>query len=143
MLQNTPARASAFSRLLAWSADGGMVLALTAACIAATLHLADVRYAFDFVRDTAPLWCALLALLCVAWSFFFTAVAGRTPGMALAGHRLRTLQGDALTPVTALLRAVLALTSAALGLYGFVLGLLDSRGQTLHDKLCGCVAIVD
>ncbi len=143
MLRQTTARASAFSRLLAWSADAGLVCALTAACIAATLHLADVRYAFDFVRDTAPLWCALLALFCVAWSWFFTALAGRTPGMALAGHRLRTLQGDALTPAVALVRAVLALTSAALGLYGFVLGLVDARGQTLHDKLCGCVAIVD
>src|SRR5258708_679336 len=79
MLRQTTARASAFSRLLAWSADAGLVCALTAACIAATLHLADVRYAFDFVRDTAPLWCALLALFSVAWPWSFTALPGPTP----------------------------------------------------------------
>jgi len=33
--------------------------------------------------------------------------------------------------------------SGALGMFGFVLALFDLRGQTLHDKLCGCVAIVD
>src|SRR6267143_1038313 len=31
----------------------------------------------------------------------------------------------------------------ALALFGFVLALFDLRGQTLHDKLCRCVAVVD
>ena len=35
----------------------------------------------------------------------------------------------------------LAVPSAALGLAGFALALVDPRGQTLHDKLCGAVVV--
>jgi uncharacterized RDD family membrane protein YckC len=41
----------------------------------------------------------------------------------------------------ALIRAALAVPSAAFGLAGFALALLDPRGQTLHDKLCGTVVV--
>jgi uncharacterized RDD family membrane protein YckC len=43
--------------------------------------------------------------------------------------------GAPLDPVQALWRALFALPSAALCLFGFVLALFDARGQTLHDKL--------
>ena len=89
------------------------------------------------------LWLGAGALLALAWSWIFVALWGRTPGMALTGQRLRTLDGPAPGPLTAFLRAVLSLFSASLGLSGFVLALFDPRGQTLHDKLCRCVAVVD
>jgi len=45
------------------------------------------------------------------------------------------------TVAEALARAALAVPSAALGLSGFALALVDPRGQTLHDKLCGAVVV--
>jgi len=45
--------------------------------------------------------------------------------------------------LSAFSRAVLSLLSASLALSGFALALFDRRRQTLHDKLCRCVAIVD
>lgn len=131
------------SRLLAWSLDAALIGATAAACIAASLRVSHVRYPLDFLRDTAPLFCALVVVISVAYSALLTALCGRTPGMALAGHHLRTLQGRAPTVPEALLRTVLSLPSAALGLFGFALALFDRRGQTLHDKLCRCVTVVD
>ena len=137
-----PVRVTVPALLLAWSLDAVLLTALAAACILATLHLAAVRYPLDFLRDTSALWLALFAAIAFTYSFVF-ALAGRTPGMALAGHRLQTVRGDPPSLMAALVRALLALPSAALGLYGFFLALFDPRRQTLHDKLCGCVVIVD
>ena len=66
------------------------------------------------------------------------ALGASTPGLALAGLRLRTLHGTAPGPQLAFARALLCLVSAV-GLFGFLLALFDVRSQTLHDKLCGCV----
>lgn len=136
-------RARAGARIFAWSLDAAAVLALTSACAVLALHKGQIRYPLDFLRDTAALWFALLAALFLAWSWIFTALAARTPGMALAGIRLHSIHGGAPTPTEALARAILSLPSAALGLSGFVLALFDPRGQTLHDKLCRCVVLID
>jgi len=87
------------------------------------------------------LWFSVCALLAVAYSWFFTALGGRTPGLALAGLRVESQRGGTLTVREALARAALAVPSAALGLAGFALALVDPRGQTLHDKLCGAVVV--
>jgi uncharacterized RDD family membrane protein YckC len=97
----------------------------------------------EAVLVAPALWLGTGAVLALAWSWIFVALWGRTPGMALTGQRLRTLDGTAPGPLTAFLRAVLSLFSASLGLSGFVLALFDSRRQTLHDKLCRCLAVVD
>jgi len=138
-----PRRVPTSARLLAWSTDAALIGVTSAACLAASLRVSHVRYPFDFLRDSAPLFCALVVLIAVSYSSLLTALCGRTPGMALAGHHLRNPQGKAPTASEALLRAVLALPSAALGLFGFTLALFDRRGQTLHDKLCRCVTVVD
>jgi uncharacterized RDD family membrane protein YckC len=122
-----------------------MVLS-AAACahlLLATRLEGDSRYALDLLFSAGALWAALGAILAVAYSWLFVALGGRTPGMALASQRVQTLHGDAPTPIEALLRALLAVPSAALGLFGFTLALFDARGQTLHDKICGCVVVVD
>jgi len=97
----------------------------------------------EAVLVAPALWLGTGAVLALAWSWIFIALWGRTPGMALTGQRLRTLDGLAPGPLTAFARAVLSLISTSLGLSGFVLALFDPRGQTLHDKLCRCVAGVD
>ena len=58
-------------------------------------------------------------------------------------QRLRTLRGPPPGPVVAFVRALLAVACSVPGLFGFALALFDRRGQTLQDKLCGCVVVVD
>jgi uncharacterized RDD family membrane protein YckC len=125
------------SRLFAWLIDGTLL----------TLHVAALswlagrdRWLDLLLADLRP-WCALAACLAIAWSWFFVSLGGSTPGMMLLGQRIETLRGDPLTPPEALTRALWAVPSFALGLFGFALALFDARGQTLHDKLCGCVVV--
>lgn len=134
-------RASAAARLASFSVD---LVALAAAfCAVAGAGLVHEPYPFDALVREAPLWFSLAVLLGVAYSFLFVGLAGRTPGMALAGRRVTTVRGDPLTPGEALLRALIAVASVP-ALFGFALSLFDRRGQTLHDKLCGSVvAAVD
>jgi uncharacterized RDD family membrane protein YckC len=86
-------------------------------------------------------WAALTGALALAYSWLFTALGGRTPGMALTGLRLEREDGSPVSPARALARALLSLPSAAIGLFGFWLALLDPRGQTLHDKLTQSVIV--
>lgn len=131
-------------RLAGWSID----LALVAALFAGHLWLAGILcgeagYWLDLALEFPLLWAALAGCLALAFSWGFVALCGRTPGMAVTGQRLRSLRGDAPTPLLAFARALLSVASAGLGLSGFVLAFFDLRGQTLHDKLCRCVVIVD
>jgi uncharacterized RDD family membrane protein YckC len=135
-------RAGPASRLLAWSIDLVLLLSLFAAHVYGATLLVPTPYLLESLRSQLPLWLALLACLAVAYSFIFTALGARTPGMAAAGQRLQTLQGDAPAPAAALARAALSLASAP-GLFGFMLALFDTRGQTLHDKLCRCVVVTE
>jgi uncharacterized RDD family membrane protein YckC len=90
----------------------------------------------------ASLWFTLGAALALAYSWLFAAVCGRTPGMAVAHLRVvRVRGGGALTPLQALARAVFAIPSAALGLFGFVLAF--TSGQALHDRLVRTRVIAD
>jgi resuscitation-promoting factor RpfA len=138
------ARASPLRRAAGWSID----LALVAALVAGHVWLAgsicgETGYWLDLVLRFPLLWASLGGCVALAWSWGFVALCGRTPGMALTGQRLRSLRGDAPSPLLAFARALLSVVSAGLGLFGFLLALFDARGQTLHDKLCRCVAIVD
>jgi uncharacterized RDD family membrane protein YckC len=137
------------AQLLAWSVDLSLLLlcsafhlAVASALLRATAGSAD--YGLDLLLRgprLPALWAALGALLAVAYSWLFTTLGGRTPGLALAGLRVESLRGGALTITEALARATLAIPSAALGLAGFAVAFVDPRGQTLHDKLCGAVVV--
>ncbi|MCA1826129.1 MAG: RDD family protein [Myxococcales bacterium] len=130
-------------RVVAWCIDLALVTAFFAAQVYVGGRACQVVYWLDFVRDLSPLLGAAAALSAVSYSFVFVALGGRTPGMALAGLRVRTLYGDPPTPAESLVRALLSVPSAALGVFGFTLALFDARGQTLHDKLCRCVVRID
>ncbi len=134
--------ASAWSRLFAWTVDGALVGSFAAAHLALAMQVVPAGYLLEAVRAQLPCWLSLASALAVAYSWLFVALGARTPGMALAGQRLQTLQGEAPSVSQALVRAALSQLSAALCLFGFVLALFDARGQTLHDKLCRCVVIV-
>lgn len=136
-------RASGASRLGAWSIDGALLAALAAGQIllAATFTHHD-WLDLALSRPLFPFWAVLTACDVLACSWLFAAM-GRTPGMAVLGQHLRTLDGELPTPAEALQRALLSLLSAAPALFGFSFALFDPRGQTLHDKLCGCIVTVD
>ncbi len=133
---------TAARRLVAWTVDLAIVCAFVAANVVAAARLSGQDPLFALARG-GGLFAGLAAALSVAWSWLFVAGSARTPGMALTGQRLQTMEGARPGPGRALARALLALVSAAAGLFGFVLALFDPRGQTLHDKLCRCVAVVD
>jgi uncharacterized RDD family membrane protein YckC len=146
---SAPQRPAASAQLLAWGVDLALVVCCAALHVAvATAFLRGMLRSQDAGLDVllrGPrlplLWTGLCALLAVAYSWLFTALGGRTPGLALAGLRLESQRGGALSLRTSLGRAALAVPSAAIGLAGFALALVDPRGQTLHDKLCGSVVV--
>ncbi len=137
------------AQLLAWTVDLAAVLACGALHVAVAMALLhgparSADYCLDLLLRgprLPALWAALWALLAIAYSWLFTALGGRTPGLALAGLRLESKRGGTLTVGEALARSALAVPSAALGLAGFALALVDPRGQTLHDKLCGSIVV--
>jgi uncharacterized RDD family membrane protein YckC len=136
-------RASGVSRLGAWCIDGALLAALAAGqilLVAAFTHHDWLDLALS--QPLFPFWAVLTACDALACSWLFAAM-GRTPGMAVLGQHLRTLDGELPTPAEALQRALLSLLSAAPALFGFSFALFDARGQTLHDKLCGCIVTVD
>jgi len=137
-------RASRTRRIMGWAIDLGFLISLLAAHVVLAARLGGAPHQQLSLVFAAPLlWLGLGCGLALAWSWTFVALWGRTPGMALTSQRLRMLRGGAPTPVTAFVRALLAVLCGAPGLFGFVVALFDARGQTLHDKLCRCVAIVD
>ena len=148
------------ARLAAWALDAAILAACFALHVATALLLlgpaklspqgpqsldtwADLLF---FARRLPLLWALLIGCLALAYSWLFAALGGRTPGMWLAGLRLVRQDGGAPETVSvarALARAALALLSVLPGAFGFVLALFDKRGQTLHDKLAGCLVIDD
>ncbi len=135
--------ASRTRRLAGWAIDLAGIATWLVLQLVIAARFAAGRSLSETVLVTPGPWLGAAAVLALAWSWIFVALWGRTPGMALTGQRLHTLDGPAPGPLTAFVRAVLSLFSASLGLSGFVLALVDPRRQTLHDKLCRCVAVVD
>ena len=147
-------RVPASAQLFAWTVDFAVLALCTALHVGLATWLfgaariapegASADYWLDLLLrgPRLPLfWTAQASLLAVAYSWLFAVLGGRTPGLALAGLRLKSLRGGSLTVSEALARAAIAVPSAALGLSGFALALLDPRGQTLHDKLAGAVLV--
>ena len=136
-------RASGGSRLAAWAIDGSLLAFLASLQILLAAWLTNHDWIdLALSRPLFPFWLVLVACDAITCSWLFAA-AGRTPGMLALHQRLRTLDGGLPTPGDALQRALLSLLSAAPALFGFSFALFDSRGQTLHDKLCGCIVTVD
>jgi uncharacterized RDD family membrane protein YckC len=83
----------------------------------------------------------------VAWFFAYwwasTAVAGRTPGMALVGLRIVTRSGEPISGRRAFLRVLtlpLSFALFGLGLLGIV---FDRERRALHDLVAGSTVVYD
>ncbi len=90
---------------------------------------------------------ALFVVALVAWLFLYwwagTAVAGRTPGMAVVGLRIVTRSGEPLSGRQAFLRVLVLPFSIAvfgLGLIGVV---VDRERRGLHDLAAGSTVVYD
>jgi uncharacterized RDD family membrane protein YckC len=73
----------------------------------------------------------------------FWTIAGRTPGMAIFGLRLRRTDGRAVGFGTSLVRFACYLFPLVTGFVGFLLVLVTKRRQGLHDLLARTVVIYD
>ncbi|MBK7859083.1 MAG: RDD family protein [Archangiaceae bacterium] len=147
--------ASGFSRLGAYLIDAAVLLALDVALAvgvftvgkAAPLPpgLGTLDQLAMRVHDSGPLVAAVavlaLGLAAAYTTLFAVAWSGRTLGRRLMGLHLVDARGTAPSPLRALARACLSLLSFALFGTGFWLGLLDRRGQALHDKLCSTFVV--
>lgn len=81
------------------------------------------------------------ALFPAVYSTFFWALTGQTPGKALMGIRIYTVDGQQITLRRALIRYIGYSLSAAAMFVGFFLVLVDDRRQTFHDKLAKTVVV--
>jgi uncharacterized RDD family membrane protein YckC len=83
-----------------------------------------------------PLGGSLLtAAYITTYHVFFWVLTGQTPGKALLGLRIVTLQGKRLSPLRGLLRFAAYFVSALPLLLGFLWVLADDRRQAWHDKI--------
>jgi uncharacterized RDD family membrane protein YckC len=144
------------ARLTAWALDAAVILTISLSFVAlAAMQLGGRKLAplgqqsweswadgLLFAHRLPIFWALLAAVIGLGYSWLFTALGGRTPGLRFAGLKLQHEDGSPIDPVQALARAALSLPSAALGLFGFVLALVDPRGQTLHDKLSHSLLVV-
>jgi uncharacterized RDD family membrane protein YckC len=91
---------------------------------------------------TSPAFVALVTMLFImAYHVFFWLFAGQTPGKALLGLRVVSMNGERLRPWRAVLRYLGYYLSALALFSGFAWVLLDDRRQAWHDKLAGTVVL--
>ncbi len=91
---------------------------------------------------TSPAFVALVTVLFImAYHVFFWLFAGQTPGKALLGLRVVSMNGERLRPWRAVLRYLGYYLSALALFSGFAWVLLDDRRQAWHDKLAGTVVL--
>ena len=96
----------------------------------------------DFDR-TGVLFIGSLALWVFVYWWASTAVAGRTPGMAIVGLRIVSRAGEPLSGRRAFLRVLtlpLSLVLLGLGLLGIV---FDRERRALHDLIAGSTVVYD
>lgn len=95
------------------------------------------------VDDTRGLlFAGGLALWLLVYWFASTAVAGRTPGMAVIGLRIVDREGDPLTGRRAL-RRVLVLPFSIVSVVGLIGIVVDRERRGLHDLAAGSTVVYD
>jgi uncharacterized RDD family membrane protein YckC len=133
------------SRVAAFAGDVALATsAFTAGTAALSWILATL---FDVGLALPDDWRWLWAVVFVGWLATYwwisTAVAGRTPVMALAGLRVVARDGAPLRPLSAAVRtAALPLSLLAFGIGGAWM-VVDRERRALHDLLAGSAVVYD
>ena len=136
--------AGAMTRLAAHAIDtaiAGAVFTVASGALLSALRTIGVPIE-DFDR-TGVLFIGSLALWVFVYWWASTAVAGRTPGMAIVGLRIVSRMGDPLWGRRAFLRVLtlpLSLVLTGLGLLGIV---FDRECRALHDVIAGSTVVYD
>jgi uncharacterized RDD family membrane protein YckC len=134
-----PAYAGFVSRTAAFVVDAVVVTAATTGVVglAAAVALVVGARARAVVAAVMPTFVLTLPVLLALYGAAFCALAGRTPGMALLGLRVRTTAGRPVGWTAALARAVVLAYLPLAALWC----LFDRRGQGLHDKVAGTTVV--
>jgi uncharacterized RDD family membrane protein YckC len=137
--------AGPISRVLAFGGDVALATATFAGAAAILSWLLATLFGVSLPRDGGAGWGWALAL--AVWQFWYwwlsTALAGRTPVMALAGLRIVTRAGAPIRPRTALVRTLtLPLSLLAFGIGGAWM-LVDRERRALHDLLSSTAVVYD
>jgi uncharacterized RDD family membrane protein YckC len=105
--------------------------------------LRTVGVAIDEFDRTGVVYIGSLVLVLFLYWWASTAVAGRTPGMAVVGLRIVSRVGDPLSGGHAFVRVLtlpLSLILLGLGLLGIV---FDRERRALHDVMAGSTVVYD
>ncbi|GAA4736177.1 RDD family protein [Phytohabitans rumicis] len=125
--------AGVVSRAVAYVLDALLVTVATggAVVVVVLVGAAVSTTAGDFAQTLVPLTLAALPAVLTLYDWCFWTLAGRTPGMALLGVRVVTVDGGRVSWLAALVRAVVL----AYFPVGALWAVVDRRGQGVHDKL--------
>lgn len=133
------------SRLLAFTLDIGLILALFAVGTSALNYLIRLLTGYQLERNgtNGTWWTVALVLWALVYLWIGPAVAGRTIGMALVGLRVVAADGSPLSQRQSLVRVLLLPLSIALLGLGFVMAVVSGRRQALHDAAARTCVVYD
>jgi uncharacterized RDD family membrane protein YckC len=138
------------SRLVAFFVDSVIIsvsLGVAAGVISTAIEVVSLQGAIDLPSWSGSLRFTLagiaVTLFTILYFVLFWSFGGRTPGKALMGLRVVSIDGERLIPRRAFLRFIGYVASAAMFFMGFVIILADNRRQGFHDKLARSLVIYD
>lgn len=114
------------------------LIAIVGACLAFALTVIGILTLGLF----SPLAAAILALWPLTYHSLFLAIRGATPGMRMLGLQSRAWDGQAISPLQAVIVTILFYVSVGLTAWLIlVVALFNDRGRTLHDILANTLVV--
>ncbi len=108
------------------------------------LSLWDTLPALRFIFSIEPSWLALAFVAWFVYSFLFESSSWQaTPGKRFLGIEVTDEEGQRLSYTQSLIRTSGKVLSVAVLGMGYLLGAMDNRKQTLHDKLAKTLVIIE
>ncbi len=134
--------ASFARRLIAYLLDYAFTLTLTFFFFGLVYRFGEIDYGDP---DELKLFCLLMALFYnVMWIGYYTITTGdggQSFGKMACDIKVVHPDGSHVSYLDAFVRAFGYLFSGLFLYIGYLLALVDSRGQTLHDKIAGTVVV--
>lgn len=104
----------------------------------------DTLPALRFIFSIEPAWLALAVVTWLVYSFLFESSSWQaTPGKRFLGIEVTDEEGQRLSYQQSLIRTSGKVLSVAVLGMGYLLGAVDNRKQTLHDKLARTLVIIE
>lgn len=148
------AAATAWQQIVAFVADGGILLAISSALAWLLALLVGDPVVLDqsFVLDRFAAWTAahqaagiLLLSSCLVlggvYAFYGTRRSGRTFGRLICGTVLIAKSGEPLGTLRAVLRALVVMILTPLAAMNFLFIVVDPLHRPLHDIIAGTIVV--